>query len=220
MRRNIGSRSQKVILPLCSALVRPHPEYWVLFWAPQCKKDQGIMELIQQRATKMSKSLQYLSHEERSRGLSLFRAEKECFWISDGWLCMPEQRVLRRQSQTLFRAAQCQYKWQCNWNTGGSLRPSGRTSVLLSEHHIGCPKRLWSLLLDGIQKPPGHGSGHPDTRKRRHEKLQLLLQLTEASANYKKHVHLVMRFVITGNFTRGNWCIHMILKDHPILLRT
>lgn len=112
MRRNSGSRSQKVILPFCSALVRLHPEYWVLLWAPQYKKDQGIMELIQERAIKMSKSLQYLSYEERLRGLWLFRAEKECFWISDGWLCMPEQRVLRRQSQTLFRAAQCQYKWQ------------------------------------------------------------------------------------------------------------
>ena len=112
MMRNIASRSREVVLLLYSALVRPHPEYWVLFWAPQCKWDLGIMELIQQKATKMSKSLESLSYEEMLRGLWLFRVEKECCWIAHGWLRMPERRVLRRQSRTLFRGAQCQYERQ------------------------------------------------------------------------------------------------------------
>ncbi|KAK4829371.1 hypothetical protein QYF61_003494 [Mycteria americana] len=58
IKSSVASRSREVILPLCSALVRPHLEYCVQLWSPQHKED---MELLEQ---------------DRLRELGLFSLEK------------------------------------------------------------------------------------------------------------------------------------------------
>ena len=143
-----------MILPLYSALVRPHLEYCVQVWAPRYKKHRDLLERVQKRAMKMIKGLEHLSYVERLSDLALFSLE---------------QRRLREDLINVYKylkfgspsnmakllSAVCGDRTKGNGQNRKFCTTMHKNifTVRVTEHWNSCPGRLWSLLVWRPSRP-------------------------------------------------------------------
>jgi len=76
-KKSMAIRLREVILPLYSAMGRPHLEYCIQFWAPSFKKDRNLLERVQQRVARMIRGLKHLPYKERLGDLGRFSLLKK-----------------------------------------------------------------------------------------------------------------------------------------------
>lgn len=65
----MASRAKEMIVPLCSALEKPHLQYCVQFWGSHHRKVVVFLERVQRRTMKKIQRLKHLSMKAEGTGI-------------------------------------------------------------------------------------------------------------------------------------------------------
>jgi len=96
-----------VILPLCSALVRPHLECCVQMWSPQYRRDVELLDRVQKRATKMIQGMEHVLCEDGLGELGLCSMEERKLWGDLRAAFQYLMKAVRKKGDRLCGSACC-----------------------------------------------------------------------------------------------------------------
>lgn len=127
-----GQQGKEGILPLYSALVRPHLWYCIHLWGPLHKQDMDLMEQIQRSPSRWLEGWKHLFHEERLRELGLFSLEQRRLWGDQivAFQCL--KRTCKKDRNGLLQEHEVIGQWgmDSEWKRVGLDRILGGNSFL------------------------------------------------------------------------------------------
>ena len=102
IRKGVASRAKEMIVPLYSALVRSHLEYYIQVRGSKQRKDVELSERDQSRATKMIRGLLHFSCEDELKELGLFSLEKRRLWGNHTVVFQSLKGAYKQEGNQLF----------------------------------------------------------------------------------------------------------------------
>lgn len=158
--KSIAKRLREVILPICSALGRPHMLWCAQFWSPQHKRDMEILEQVHPRAVK-----NYFLLWGKAEGIGPIQLWEE----KTEKTSQMSISVWRDRGKRMDRALFCGAEQQDKHNRQKLLHSN--STWIWESNSLFCgfpssgtdyPERVWSVESPSLETLKGHQNGWKD----------------------------------------------------------